>query len=618
MATLETVPNALTTYSNQRSYGVIGGKSQVEIAPKYGGDPFKSGDIIRLEIPSQAFLNPDEFYIQMRCRILPGASNNFDPVLEAATRAMPYVRDFNAQFPTGNAGGTSYKHVRFTPGIQSCFDRIKVLAGSTVIEDIQDYNVLYRLMLEATSTPDWRQGDGFTNEGFYDPADPTQTLRTINRHTAKHGGKANDGHYYTFRPFLGILNAGKALPLKYMGQLTLELYLAPNQDCLWSSTSNMTTNAEVVGNRSAAGVPDLLATTSASEHFALATKTTTDFPNAYYEIDRVRMQVPFIHPIESYDKSLMDQIENNGLDIHFTTFSSSTRQIANSEGRLVISFQERAMFLKGGLAVMRNSPSIRNIASDFCFPANGIESYQWKIGSEYIPAQEIDCKEGPGMALNQLMKSLGCFGTMDSGHNIRADDFLPVDLPGERETQNQSELARECSQPSKFAMGLDLDKSQGQISGFDSAAASVDVELILRLRTHKEACPILGNTAKFQGGRVSTFQPTKVKVITDHNLTGSHIENAGGQISNDSVPTNDAVKTRVHGKRGGLMTNLDLTIPAAVVTAGAAYSALLVPAELDNIVMTPSATSNYARVNFFAHIDAILRIRRVGQLEIIR
>lgn len=612
MSNLEQVPGPLFTYKDQQSFGVNAGKTQVEISPKYGGDPFKTGDIIRLEIPSQAYLDPSEFFIQMRARIFPGTDSTITNL--AANGILNPVEIGTSHLQTLTATGkTDYRHVKFVPGIQCCFDRVKLVCGSTVIEDIQDYNVLYRMWMEGTTTPSWQQTDGRTNEGFYDVNEPAQVLSAINAHTAKNVSQENTGHYYTFRPLLGLFMAGKAIPLKYMGQLTIELYLADSKDCLWSSCSvNGYNTDDVSGNKMlgarSATVPRISTPTADAEHFAIFPSAgfKVDFPNAYYTIDRVRMQIPFLHPIEDYDKEMLDTIEKEGLQIYFNTFSSHTRQIT-APGTVQLSFQERALFLKGGLACMRNSQGIRNIASDLHFAANAIESYQWKIGSEYVPAQEILCNEGAGMALSQLTKALGGFSAYDGTHNIEEEDFLPHDYIGENETQNRDELLRGVSQPSKFMMALNLDKSPGQISGFDSAAAGVDVELHLRLKEYNKVNPRTDAAAKFQGSTFSTWQPMKVKITTGTPVQIGSMSSDSGMVYSSAVDWTSP-KT-LHGVPGGIMHNPDIV---TTYTQNAGNLSTL------TLAVNPAYTAVYSRVHFFAHIDAVLRIRRVGQIETVR
>lgn len=611
---LETVPSPAATYRDQRTFGVVAGKSHVEIAPKYGGE-FKAGDIIRLEIPAQSWLDPNEFYISFQTSLLAGASNSLS-LSATDENVLPYqsVSGFIAASPTRTGNRT----VQFLPGIQNIFNRVRLLAGSVVIEDIQDYPTLYRIMLETTTNELWRKTDGFVEEGWYDPADPMQMRANGNFHTKFGGNTANPGHTYTVRPLLGLLNSGKYLPLKYMGQLIIELYLEQNQECLWSSSSikNTEVDEQVWAAVSATAIPSKEITTGALEHLAVAdsTQVQVDYPNASYIVKQVRMHVPFVFPNENFDEEMMKQIESQGLEIHHSSWMTHTKNLTNT-GRNALNFQERALSIKGGLCVMRNSKSIRSIANDMTFASNGIESYQFKVGSEYIPAQQIDCLTGPGPALAQLKYSLGTFGTTNVGL-IDNDSFLPADVPHQLDTMNASELRRKASQPSKFIMGLNLEKSPGQSSGFNSAASSVDIELILKLRDHKTVVGANDGNKLFKGAEATAkWQPTKRVVINQHDL------DFGSSLTNRPDPSfngywyDDDTGTRVSryflDRPEGFLHADNLTTK---YTAGVS-STVFDEAELS---YTANEVGHYCRVYFFAHVDQVLRLSAVGRMEIVR
>ncbi len=685
---LDTVPGDAATYADQRTFGVIAGRSHVEISPKYGGD-FKAGDIIRLEIPAQAWLDPNEFYIHFRTAIKLGPGNTLtesgtnatdnagiltghvpdptDGATATTENIVPFQSDTSLSashkligpFDNGGADREAWfdsgKTVQFVPGIQSIFNRVRLLAGSVVLEDIQDYNVLYRMLLESTTTKAWRDTDGFTEEGWYDPCDADQKMENSNFHAREPHGPANKGHVYTIRPLLGLFAAGKYIPLKYMGQLTLEFYLESNEECLWSTTSNGT---DVVLSSTAADVNAVVNKSSfptvARDGLLVPTRyeaydeTTchppifsssdcrTDFPNASYVVRDVRMHVPFVHPIESFDQAMMKQIEAGRIEIYHSSWSTHTRNLASTSNRSNLSFQERALSLKGALACMRNSTDIRQIDSDFTFPANGIAAYQWKIGSEYIPAQEIDCTNGGGRALAQLKQALGIYGDRSETSNIQQHNFLPAVVPPQYDTNDKYELKRGHSEPSNFFLGLDLEKSPDQASGFDSAASSVDVELIITLQTHHK---IVGSGVfpayPFRGADPSTtWQPSKKRVIaplldyTVGSVAAANAPFATNAMYIDSAQNMNKV-ARISPQNKGNSAASGFTRPWFDRPTGA-----MLCKDLD-VVITPAATppanlstagvrvlkdqsGKYARVYFFAHIDQKLRFAAVGRMEIVR
>lgn len=632
---LQTIPSEEATYSDQKSFGVIAGRSHVEVSPKYGGI-FKPSDVIRLEIPAQAYLDPNEFYIHFRTQIYAGEANV--PGLAAAEPNVQVYREPNL---SASYAGNNRQGVQFVPGIQSVFSRVRLLAGSVVLEDITDYNVLYRLLLETTTSKDWRETDGFADEGVYDPEDFHQRTANHNFHsTSLNNGTttaSNQGHHYAIRPLLGLFGAGKYIPLKYMGQLTIELYLEHQNECLWS-TSSVTTALIAPGVNTtprqywgpvsfsrvpSSQAPSLLNGAAETEHLAVADSTLvhTDFPNATYTIDQVRMHVPFVHPIESFDQAMMRQIESGQIAIYHASWSSHSRQIADTT-RQTLSFQERALSLKGCLSVMRNSPAIRAIDSDFCFPANGIQSYQWKLGSEYLPAQEVSCIEGGNRALAELRKGLGLYDNKNVTNMITDYNFLPADLPNQLDSANFTELRRGASQPSSFVMALDLEKSPGQASGFDSAASSVDIELIMRLEKHVSIVQPNLNTAvagdgslRYRGAQANTsFQPTKKRVILNNFPYGTSYSGIGWgdelvYATHDNLAEVNRFNKSVRDVPDGFMVDKGLTyaVPAVAQNANPGL-----------YTVTQNSAGQYARVYLFAHIDQVLRLSAIGRMEIVR
>ena len=211
---------------------------------------------------------------------------------------------------------------------------------------------------------------------------------------------------------------------------------------------------------------------------------------------------------------------------------------------------------------------------------------------------------------------------------IKEHNFLPITLPHQKETNNFHELRRGASEPSCFMMGLDLEKSKGQASGFDSAASSVDIELIVKLRDHFSIVGQVGDGdgTAFRGASAScNFQPVKRRIhFTD--MVASETYTATGLTNNTAavrvgtctpnyrddleIFTDDdltkAFTRTVPGVPNGSMQDKQLTYN---VTEGTKYT-------------THSTTANtsgvYSRIYLFAHVDQVLRLSAVGRMEIVR
>jgi len=689
---VDTVPGENLQYADQVTFGAVTARNEVVITPKYGG-LFKAGELIRIELPAQRYIDPSGIYLSFESELFAGAGNSWSTTTFGAglaeTSGIPYLDEDRLYTHSANCGKT----VRFKPGIQCIFERVKVLINSTVVEDIQDYPDLYRFMLESTTSPEWRRADGAEQEGFYDPKDVRQTIDVSNHHSTPVTTGIKDyaattytskKHVYTVKPMVGLLAIGKVLPAKYMGNITFEFYLAENQECLWSTCSAAIT-AKVYGTAASAAIdviaagpaigssayysmPDEHAATSEFNHMAVANVASgtptqslghvvVDFPNAYYQISKVEMHVPFLDVLEDFDSAMMSKIESSGLDLHFSTFREHVRTITAADGRQTMQFTERAESVKGGFILMRLSNDIRDIRSDTVFVSMNVSDYQWKVGSEYHPPQKVECDKGGARPLAFLKQSLGTFEEFGEANNITEADYLPKHVRGSTYTQDIHELKRCTQQPSKFAIGLNLEKSPGQMSGYNTRVSAVDIELIMTIRSHASLFGTYASTYLHNGHLGGTFPPSKYKVnICGWNADPSDAKNDQGLAKPEYLGAQDGGARALIGSTdaatggwaglttaGTVVTSTDTFKPADVVpwigmqpgimmpkniasstvvhTVGAAGAGFGFPEYHLDAVPAFAALANesnlYTRVEFFTHVDALLRIRAVGQIEVV-
>lgn len=125
--------NARYSFPSQANKAV---KMTPRIPPKSGGT-FAPGQVIRLEFPAQGYVNPLNTSIE------------FDVTISGAT------------------GSPTCEVTRIQNNVQSLFQRVRLLYGSTPIEDIINYNVIVRNLTEWTSTDQNNTLDGTSiNEGI--------------------------------------------------------------------------------------------------------------------------------------------------------------------------------------------------------------------------------------------------------------------------------------------------------------------------------------------------------------------------------------------------------------------------------------------------------------------
>lgn len=110
--------NARYSYPSQANKAL---KMTPRIPPKNGAS-FLPGNVIRVEFPAQGYVNPLNTTLE------------FDVLLY------------------GSGDDTENYNVRFQNNIQSIFQRVRLLYGSTPLEDIVNYNVIVRNLTEWTGT----------------------------------------------------------------------------------------------------------------------------------------------------------------------------------------------------------------------------------------------------------------------------------------------------------------------------------------------------------------------------------------------------------------------------------------------------------------------------------
>lgn len=233
-------------------------KSTPRIVPK-NGSTYAPGDEIRIELPAQGYLNP----------------GNTTLTFDVDLTYTPVAADGSI--------------IRFQDNIQSLFQRVRLMYGSTPLEDIVDYNLIVRKMTQWTASSTFDQGsicDGIAEEvlstdgGFgnqptlvgpvpgrlkYIQGISFQTPNTVSGadkqpQLASRGfgvvpGGTNATGFtnveckstrrYTVQLALGIMQQGKYLPIKYMAsQLAILINLAPAKDCIiWQKGKTITAGA---------------------------------------------------------------------------------------------------------------------------------------------------------------------------------------------------------------------------------------------------------------------------------------------------------------------------------------------------------------------------------------
>ena len=238
-------------------------------------------------------------------------------------------------FTLNNKDGTNFKKIRPLSSPYSFFRRMRIIAGSQVLEDFDNYNRVHHMFSKMMSQGARRDE---ANEGFgyrYDDELLTLVNNAGESALTYEVNASNCQGFFNemtvgFKPLCGLFSQFKYLPLKYMGNLTIELELVNNAtDCIINPNDFTTPGADGafpstdIVNRS---------TTSVSGDVGKATNTSID-----WEISNPRV----ICDVCTLDNNLNNEyvkhlLEGKGLPITYTTYITQSQNIKNSTDNISV------------------------------------------------------------------------------------------------------------------------------------------------------------------------------------------------------------------------------------------------------------------------------------------
>jgi len=288
--------------------------------------------------------------------------NNNSIVIDIGPKGWLDPREVELSMEVQTVGGDN---VTLATLISCIFRRIVVrdFAGTT-IEDIDGYNILDRILVEAFSSADYK--------GNY--------LNTI----AGYGTNLSATSWTRFSfPLhcLGLLGGGvsKYFPLKWTSGIQIEIFL---------------------------------------EDLAQVTAVTSGTsPASDYQVRNVMLLAPIVTMSPAYDATVAQVIKENGLVFYYNSWSRSGLDLVNSTDALYnLNFPDR--YLKNILVVQRLTSDIDGIADvdkTGKFAKNNLTEYQFDLNGEAYPQFPIDCQGNAPQAYNMLYKSMNLFGNASMG-----------------------------------------------------------------------------------------------------------------------------------------------------------------------------------------------------------
>jgi len=465
--------NEVVPYSAQYSFpsqATRQSKRTVKLTPKNNSAIYSSGSVIRYEFPASGYLNPNTTYLGFNVNVKVGG-------------ATPFAN-----------GATLASGFEFQQGIQSVFRRLRILYGSLVLEDIQDYNILQRIFTETVLPTGSLQSSNAIYQGLgpsrrnintttnFTAAPYAPSYSRFNYHsTSNEDTPANWG--ITSRRYHIPINSGlfqqhNLLPLKFMAsQLSIELEIADAVDCCIC----------VLGTGAGATVPTALTVqVGLPELVSELLEFDSDFDQAIYNVMEVGLPIYY----QSWHVTTQNVTPNLTVQLNVQESARSVRYalavILDDNNRTLR--RDAHHFIAGLQATAVDAIATDN-GSTSSFNQSALESYQWRLGGTYYPSQPVAVMSGnsgpniigvdanysdpPIEAYAELMKVFG---------NMFADDGTYF---GDQRLQYFSEprhgtALTDTFQTTAFVMAGNFMSDRGDIISGINAEEQNDLQLIMK------------------------------------------------------------------------------------------------------------------------------------------
>ncbi len=159
-----------------------------------------------------------------------------------------------------------------------------------------------------------------------------------------------------------------------------------------------------------------------------------------YQLTNVNFIAEMLEFDSVYDTGLYDGLQSGGIPIKYGTFHFHSHNLTGTNQTIQI--HERSRSVKGAFAVIRTTqPASFAYDSDRFFasvgetfdttagfitsPQNGaIDTFQWRVGGRYYPAQPVRCQFGGAEAYLELQKLLNNLGDYTRGSQISSMNWV--------------------------------------------------------------------------------------------------------------------------------------------------------------------------------------------------
>lgn len=433
-----TVPwNARYSYPSQANQT---SKTVPRIPPK-NKNVFLPGDEIRIEIPAQGYLNPAQTTLE------------FDVVLKYTPTDL--TRDASI--------------IRFQNNIQSIFDRVRIMYGSTPLEDINSYGLLTRCLTEWTATNQqgsmdqtsilegigkgvpgttgWFQMLGGLQTYLINPNYKTGIVNA--RQSAIQGISLQQENVFSTTTETGTVrtnmagNGFGAVPNNTGAGTTLaDPYIRNNREIACTRryqvqlNSGLLQQGKLIPIKYMASQLAIMLTVASAEQcihwqqprvYASDAWSTPSLQPPTFEIRNVNFIPEILEFDSSYDNTFLQGLASGGVPIKFASWNTFRYSLPAST-QATFTIPERNRSIKGIFAVVnRTRPLIDRDSGATMFTchespqedsAGTLQEFQYRIGGRMFPASPVQCAteyngkltNGGSEAYAELSKALNILG----------------------------------------------------------------------------------------------------------------------------------------------------------------------------------------------------------------
>lgn len=378
-----------------------------------GPTTYTAGNVIRLNIPGTAYLDPKNSFLKYTVKItnatIAGAAETAGKTLKIRENLL---RSYH---------WAAHKH----------FKRARLLSSSgVVLEDLDLYNIHESInrkfngpitpeasiqdALSHTDMDDASSGGTHLREfmsatGFncqnaaqlsqlamYTQID-SNTVKTTNALAAANVFATEDntkGLDYTYQLGFGLFRSGKLLPMQYMGGLVVELTV--EDDALLVKQDSFRLGPNVTGAAITTGV-----------------NTVNPWITAKIKLSNIEFHSSLLRFDERYDLGIAEALQQTGLRIPFKSYSV-VRNVMKPQGQYTLTVSERASSIIGVYGVFRPISAVNNTNRKMdaleLWPRLDVTDYQLHTATQNYPDNPVKLLN---CATEAFAETIKCFQGLD-------------------------------------------------------------------------------------------------------------------------------------------------------------------------------------------------------------